>query len=78
MGNQASQMRTKMSMRRKHRISVTTGDRKGAGTDSNVYVVLYDVKGTKSNPIKLDKTFHNDLERGKTDVYHGPKVSKTH
>ena len=59
---------------RRFRVSVTTGDRKGAGTDANVYLVLHDEKGKKSQPLKLDKAFHNDLERGRTDNYSGPKV----
>lgn len=69
MGNKLSQITFK-----RFRVSVTTGDKKGAGTDANVYLALYDEKGNKSQPLKLDKAFYNDLERGRTDKFSGPKV----
>ena len=55
-----------------HWIYVKTGDRKHAGTDANVKVILYDVKGQKSPEIKLDCIFHNDFERGQTDTFQAP------
>ncbi|XP_071550915.1 allene oxide synthase-lipoxygenase protein-like isoform X3 [Panulirus ornatus] len=49
-----------------YRVHVITGDRRGAGTDSNVYIVLHDIHGQKSDPIACNKVFHNDNERGST------------
>lgn len=34
-----------------HEIRVVTGDRKGAGTDANIYIVLYDEDGNASGDI---------------------------
>ena len=50
-------------------IHVTTGDRDGAGTDSNVFVRLFDGKGNQTEAIKLDRPLRNDLERGATDSF---------
>lgn len=47
-------------------IHVTTGDRKGAGTDANVWIILHDEKGQSTDTIKLGHTFRNDNERGAT------------
>lgn len=49
-----------------YRVHVVTGDRRGAGTDANVYIVLHDVRGRTSEPIACNKVFHNDHERGAT------------
>ena len=57
-----------------HWIYVKTGDRRGAGTDANVKVVLYDVKGTKSPDISLTCNFRNDFERGQTDTFQCPPL----
>lgn len=51
------------------RISVVTGDRRGAGTDANVWIRLHDVKGRKSPIISLNHTFKNDHERGETSSF---------
>lgn len=51
------------------RISVVTGDRKGAGTDANVWLRLHDANGRKSSVITLNHTFKNDHERGETSSF---------
>ncbi|XP_075544217.1 polyunsaturated fatty acid 5-lipoxygenase-like isoform X2 [Dermacentor variabilis] len=50
-------------------ISVVTGDRRGAGTDANVWMRLHDVDGRKSPVITLNHTFKNDHERGETSSF---------
>ncbi|XP_013386239.1 allene oxide synthase-lipoxygenase protein-like [Lingula anatina] len=52
-----------------HVLQVKTGDRKGAGTDANVTVILHDDHGKKSSPLKLDHPLRDDLERGSLDVF---------
>ena len=59
-----------------HWIYVRTGDRKGAGTDANVRLILHDKNGHASPEIKLDCVFRNDFERGNTDVFRAPELSK--
>ncbi|XP_045601793.1 allene oxide synthase-lipoxygenase protein isoform X3 [Procambarus clarkii] len=49
-----------------YRLHLVTGDRRGAGTDANVYVVLYDSHGRASAPISSNKKLTNDNERGST------------
>ncbi|MCL4139875.1 UNVERIFIED_CONTAM: hypothetical protein GTU68_035281 [Idotea baltica] len=49
-----------------YRIHVVTGDKTGAGTDANVYIILKDMHGTKSSIIKPKTLFSNDHERGTT------------
>ncbi|XP_064100109.1 polyunsaturated fatty acid lipoxygenase ALOX15B-like isoform X2 [Macrobrachium nipponense] len=49
-----------------YRLHVITGDRRGAGTDANVYVVLHDIYGNTTGPISSNKIFKNDNERGTT------------
>ena len=68
MGNDFSSL-----LGRRFQVSVTTGDLKGAGTNANVFLVLYDETGMASSSLKLDKAFHDDLERGRTDEYRGPR-----
>ncbi len=58
-----------------HWIYVKTGDRKGAGTDANIKIVLYDDKGAKSPEITLDCRFRNDFERGQTDTFQAPPLT---
>ena len=48
---------------------VKTGDRKGAGTDANVWLVLHDEHGKSSKETKLNSLLHNDHERGETSSY---------
>ncbi|WAQ94822.1 LOX5-like protein [Mya arenaria] len=52
-----------------YRITVKTGDRPRAGTNGNVYVVLYGEEDLVTPPTKLDAFFHDDFERGQTDVF---------
>lgn len=47
-------------------IYVTTGDRRKAGTDANVWLIIYDTDDEPTDTIKLNRTFHNDHERGQT------------
>lgn len=49
-----------------YRLHVVTGDRRGAGTDANVYVKLHDRQGRATQPISLNRVFSNDNERGST------------
>lgn len=48
-------------------VSVTTGDRRGAGTDANVYVKVIGTKGHSGD--RLLESPGNNFERGKTDVF---------
>lgn len=50
-------------------VLVKTGDVKGAGTDSNVYIVLVDEDGDKSRNVLLDCNWRNDFEQGNTDTF---------
>eukprot|EP01048_Picozoa_sp_COSAG05_P003976 COSAG05_NODE_197_length_14521_cov_113.902995_1_plen_1885_part_00 len=49
------------------KIEVTTGDRRGAGTDANVFIELVGSKGS-SGTKKLDAQ-RSDFERGNTDMF---------
>ncbi|XP_059168642.1 allene oxide synthase-lipoxygenase protein-like isoform X2 [Physella acuta] len=53
-------------------IYVQTGDRRNAGTDANVRIVMHDEYGHSSLPITLDNYFKNDFERGCLDTFHVP------
>ncbi|GFO15921.1 allene oxide synthase-lipoxygenase protein, partial [Plakobranchus ocellatus] len=53
-------------------IYVQTGDRRNAGTDANVKIVMHDEFGNSSAPITLDNYFKNDFERGCLDTFHVP------
>lgn len=50
-------------------IHVVTGDRKGAGTDANIWLVLHDEKDNKSSITKLNRRFRNDNERGSINTF---------
>ena len=50
-------------------IYIRTGDRKNAGTDANVRIVLHDEKGNASEEIVLDNFLRNDFERGALDQF---------
>lgn len=53
-----------------YEVSVSTGDVRGAGTNANVYVIMYGAEGdTGKVPLKTSKTFRNKFERGQTDVF---------
>ncbi|GIY54804.1 PLAT domain-containing protein [Caerostris darwini] len=53
-------------------VHVLTGDRKRAGTDANVWLILYDEKGQATESFKLNRTLHNDHERGATCTFFFP------
>ena len=50
-----------------YKISTVTGDRRGAGTDANVYIILYGEKGD-SGKRKLEAP-GNSFERAKSDSF---------
>ncbi|KAH3767689.1 hypothetical protein Pelo_458 [Pelomyxa schiedti] len=52
---------------KRYRVTVKTGDRRGAGTDANVYINVFGEKGESGNK-KLDKP-GNCFERNKTDEF---------
>ncbi|XP_033639994.1 arachidonate 5-lipoxygenase-like [Asterias rubens] len=52
-----------------YKIYVKTGDRKGAGTDANIFIILHNANDVASKEVKLDRLFHDDFERGKTDDF---------
>ncbi|HYH95880.1 lipoxygenase family protein [Hyalangium sp.] len=51
-----------------YKLTIRTSARLGAGTNSEISVVLVGTKG-ESEQYKLDKRFHNDFEAGAEDVY---------
>jgi len=63
-------VRTMSSSVGQYQIIVKTGDRKQAGTDANIRIVLYDDKTSKkTQPAKLDNRFRDDFERGQIDKF---------
>jgi hypothetical protein len=60
----------------RYKISVYTGDRRGAGTDANVFIKIEGEKG-KLGPINLNNS-QNNFERNKKDVfeYFGISIGK--
>ena len=50
-------------------IYIRTGDRKNAGTDANVRIILHDDHGHSSEEITLDNFLRNDFERGALDQF---------
>ncbi|ESO93682.1 hypothetical protein LOTGIDRAFT_209217 [Lottia gigantea] len=54
-------------------VYVRTGDRRHAGTDANVLIILHDDVGNSTDKIRLDNFLRNDFERGKLDVFHIPR-----
>jgi hypothetical protein len=54
-----------------YKIKVETGDKRGAGTDANVFVTLFGENGD-SGEIQLTKslTHRNKFERRQTDIFH--------
>ena len=50
-------------------IHVTTADKKGAGTDADVMMILKDKNGRKSQEFKLDSLLFSGFERGKTQTF---------
>ena len=51
-----------------YEVKVVTGDRRGAGTDANVFIVLYGENGTSGRPKVLQSSSAN-FERATTDVF---------
>lgn len=51
-----------------YQVKVLTGDRRGAGTDANVFIVIYGDKGISGQPKTL-QTGANNFERGATDTF---------
>ncbi|XP_056021366.1 polyunsaturated fatty acid 5-lipoxygenase-like [Ostrea edulis] len=52
-----------------YEVKVKTGDKKGAGTDANVHIILLDGSGKQTKPAVLNNRFKDDFERGKIDVF---------
>lgn len=50
-------------------ITILTGDVKGAGTDSNVYIMLISESGIQSREIHLDCRWRDDFEKGNVDSF---------
>ncbi|KAH9509994.1 hypothetical protein Btru_044799 [Bulinus truncatus] len=50
-------------------VDIKTGDSLGAGTNANVWIILYDENSNATPPIKLDQLLNNKFERGATDVF---------
>ncbi|XP_078365380.1 allene oxide synthase-lipoxygenase protein-like isoform X2 [Oculina patagonica] len=69
MGTQHVNIAGDEKMTSEYLITVITGIRKGAGTDASVSLVIKGTNG-ETNPLALDKWFHNDFEAGQKDEYH--------
>ena len=53
-----------------YHVYLTTSDERGAGTDANVYIILYgENDDTGQNFLKSSKTNKDKFERGKTDEF---------
>jgi len=52
-----------------HWIYVKVGDRKHPFTDAKLRVIVEDIAGSKSDPLKLDCTSKNEFERGSQEVF---------
>ncbi|XP_071505993.1 allene oxide synthase-lipoxygenase protein-like [Diadema antillarum] len=50
-------------------VHVRTGDRKGAGTDADVFIAFYNERGERSRDISLNCLWKDDFERGDVDCY---------
>eukprot|EP00057_Strongylocentrotus_purpuratus_P033086 XP_790072.2 PREDICTED: allene oxide synthase-lipoxygenase protein [Strongylocentrotus purpuratus] len=50
-------------------VTVDTGDRKGSGTDSHIYIALHDVDENRSIDIELNHTLQDNFQRGSTDHF---------
>ncbi|KAK6172843.1 hypothetical protein SNE40_016421 [Patella caerulea] len=56
------------------KIYVCTGDKKNAGTDANVTIILHDEAGNFTEKIVLARFLRNDFERGQHDMF---KISQS-
>ncbi|ESP02740.1 hypothetical protein LOTGIDRAFT_137999 [Lottia gigantea] len=61
-------------MKADYLIYVGTGDKKNAGTDANVKIILEDEEGQRTGEIELDNFLKNDFEAGKLDVFPVDKI----
>ena len=52
-----------------YEVVTVTGDRKGAGTDANVLVTLYGLRGTSKKLALNPKPGTNPFERGNSDIF---------
>lgn len=53
-----------------YEITVYTGDKKGAGTNSKVYITLFGQNGKRTEKIQLKNSNNKDpFERNKVDVF---------
>lgn len=50
-------------------VYIRTGDKKNSGTDSNVWIILHNEAGEKTEEMKLDNVFRNDFEAGRLDTF---------
>ena len=51
-------------------VSVVTGDKRGCGTDANVFVIIFGQNGSSDELALKDSMTNKDkFERGKTDVF---------
>ncbi|XP_046544436.1 allene oxide synthase-lipoxygenase protein-like isoform X1 [Haliotis rubra] len=54
-------------------VYVRTGDKKNAGTDANVTIILHDDNGHCTGEVKLDNFLRDDFEKGRLDTFPIPK-----
>lgn len=53
-----------------YKVTVRTGDVRGAGTDANVYVQIFGKKGdTGRLPLRQSENTKNKFERGRADMF---------
>lgn len=52
-----------------YEFSVRTGDRKFAGTDANIKVILHGDGGRKTDKMRLHNVFKDDFEQGQLDTF---------
>lgn len=51
-------------------VTVTTGHKRGAGTDANVFLEVYGANGsTGKRPLRKSSTHRNKFEKGNDDVF---------
>ncbi|XP_071947656.1 allene oxide synthase-lipoxygenase protein-like [Antedon mediterranea] len=55
--------------RSEYTVIVKTGDHQGAGTDANIYVLLVNADGKRSQEIHLDVKWQNDFQAGSTNEF---------
>ena len=53
-----------------YKVNVTTGDKRGSGTDANVFMTIFGENGdTGEIPLKQSETYKDKFEKGHTDVF---------